>query len=128
MINSSSDKDINKGLKVLSKLSKEGKPPCDERAAQAVTRILYNRSSVLHSSGKKDRAADLLAKIGESVGDGKGTSEEENNGVRFATSMHMIDNGDSYGALEQLEAIKESNPSFTSPSGKKIDEVLSRTY
>ena len=128
LINSSSDKDINKGLKVLSKLSKEGKPPFNERASQAVTRILYNRSSVLYSSGEKDRAADLLAKIGASVGDGKGSSEEENNGVRFATSMHMIDSGDSYGALEQLEAIKESNPKFTSPGGKKIDEMLSRTY
>lgn len=128
LINSGGDKNLDKGVKVLSKLSKEGQPPYNERASQAVTRQLYNLSTVLHAAGKKDRAADLLAMIGESVGNGKGASTEENNKVRFATGAYMIENGDSYGALEQFESIKESDPNFTSASGKKLDEVLSRTY
>ncbi|MEE8436594.1 MAG: hypothetical protein V3S64_17540 [bacterium] len=128
LMNSPGDKNLNKGVKVLSMLSKEGQSPYNDMAARAVTRQLYNLSSVMHAAGKKDRAADLLAKIGESVGAGKGASKEENNNVRFATGMHMLESDDNYGALEQLEAIKESDPNFTSPGGRKIDEVLSRTY
>lgn len=128
LMNSAGDENLDKGVDVLSKLSKEGNPPYSEMASRAVTRHLYNMSTVMNAAGKKDRSADLLAKIGESVGAGKGASEEENNKVRFATGMHMIESNDNYGALEQLEAIQKSDPNFTSANGKNINQVLSNTY
>lgn len=128
LMNSVGDKNLDKGVKVLSKLSKEGKPPYNERASQAVTRHLYNLATVMDAAGKKDRSAELLEKIDASVGAGKGASEGENNKVRFAKGMQMIASNDNYGALEQLEAIKKSDPNFASASGKKIDQVLSNTY
>ena len=128
LMNSPGDKGLDKGLKVLSRLSKEGKPPYNGYASQAVTRHVYNLSSVMYAAGEKDRAADLLEKIGGSVGGGMGASEEENNKVRFATGTYMVESGDNYGAMEQFEDIQKSDPNFTSPSGKKVDEVLSNTY
>ncbi len=80
------------------------------------------------AQGNAEQAAAILDQVADNFGDLQGADDEETTKIRFASGVYRLKGADTQGAIEEFEAVKESNPGFQLPNGVGVNQALSNTY
>lgn len=128
LMNIPGEKSMKRGVDVMADLAQNGREPYKEWAAHAATRFAYNFSTLPHAGGDAAGANAILATTIDKVGTGRGSSADENTQVEFAMGIYLRDSGDSFGALDHLEAAYADNSGYQLANGVALSGVLSNVY
>ena len=116
------------GIAVLSKLAQDGRAPYKDMGAHAATRYAYDLSTLVYAQGNAEGALQTLNSATDEVGFDAGANDAENNSVHFGAGIYRRDTGDTFGALDHLEAVHNADANYQLANGVAASGVLANMY